>query len=134
MQSNIIEIGADKIVVISEEALRVGSVIDFDIIFPKGAAIDRLNLNGVVENCCQTSSNDARYRIEVSISITDPSKQLILESFRKYLDREKQIGEMRNNLDLAGITEGILEWGEETYRFNAATEYIRAKIRKTSFH
>lgn len=135
MKSSILQIEESKIVVANKVALAIGSLIDFDIIFPEGSIIRSLGLQGIVKDCSKIETNEStNYIIEVAVSEMEETKRLILQSYIKYLERERLIDEMRNKLDLKGLTEGIVECGEECFKYSAVKEYIWAKINKTEFH
>ncbi len=130
MKNRLLRLEGNSLVLIRDTPEKIDSKIKFEINLPQGAVLEKLTIEGKVNNCVQAAMDgENRYVTEVDISNLMDTDRLILDAYMTYLEREKQVDEIHTGLDLEGILSDILESEAGGLDEKSIREYIAIRLK-----
>lgn len=135
MKHTVIEISEDRLILIDSKANQPGEIMEIEIGFPAGAAIDTLQVKGEIASC-EKLDNDCGsfFLIELKLQGISETDHAILQAYKVYLGKEKNLDKVFEMLDLKGLLEKLIGGLGGNSDKTAINEFLRAKMKNETFH
>lgn len=135
MNKTVIDISGDRLILIDSKANQPGEMMEIDIRFPDGAAIDVLQIKGEIASC-ERVDNDSESFFLVELILQDISETdyVILQAYKVYMDKEKNLDKIFEMLDLKSLLDKLIDGLGGDSEESAIHEFLRAKMKNETFH
>jgi hypothetical protein len=130
MANKLIDFSEQQVVLRADTPKAVGTKMDVEIRLPKGILIKSFLLNGTITACeCQRTSGSDSYLLQMKIGRLSPINQKILEAYKDFLERERQLNEIK--IDVQAFQEAFDNFGKKLRQLRRTAEEVKDSVRGT---
>ncbi len=125
-EKEIICITQDTVTLYNKSPFKIGSDINVDIELPEEILLDSFQLGGTIRTCNHIQNNGSSgYLMEININNLPTTEKLILKAYVDFLEREKQINEIK--IDYDALENAFTNFGQQLNQLMAEASFLLEK-------